>query len=606
LPYAAGMTGLLLVAALLNPFGLGLNAETESKALWQKLLAPYYGTGPERDVGRQAITVVLLDDSARREMSRAGPFNAMAIAQMIEDIAFVPGGGRPAAIFVDLLLGDLAPPGLSAAELQPLVLKPEVAGKAASLTPTEAAERAAVDACNGNGEAVASPFRCLLIRVAALTKWQDWQHKAACTVDAAAKLRCIRAAGGIPIIFADPGPANDPVRGALVPEGQKALDSIALTATVRVDVEKGYPLGEGGAPGRDPLKLSAAALLYADFCDRIAVDQGREDCLRLLKPGQADKADICRCAAPPWPRAVNSAAAKPAVWSDRYRRRLDVVWGEGVRSEFTDLMAVRQGLPATPCSENAEAFCKIAAYECTSAPPGLRENFAAFRAGLTSGVNIDPTVSAIDRRCLHTHWLSFALFEFLSARERSMAFDHRMVLIGGSLSNDNDVVAAGPLGGLPGVFYHAMALDNLVRDGADYATVATPILPLFDATGTDMANLLLVFVTTLITAMVMHWLAEHTPELRSPRFWLQRLALLLAICMGVLGMLYGIARMGPVIPNGFNIAALLITGLACIKDIAMRMIEPARTVAVKRWRWLGYLSLDGIGKAPKSTAAGDG
>jgi hypothetical protein len=29
-------------------------------------------------------------------------------------------------------------------------------------------------------------------------------------------------------------------------------------------------------------------------------------------------------------------------------------------------------------------------------------------------------------------------------------------------------------------------------------------------------------------------------------------------------------------------------------------------VAVKRWRWLGYLSLDGIGKAPKSTAAGDG
>jgi hypothetical protein len=571
LPYAAGMTGFLLLLALLNPFGLALDAETGSKALWQKLSAPYYGISYNGDSGREAITVVLVDDRARAQMSLAGPFNAQAIAQMIEDVVAVPGNGRPAAVFVDLLLGDLTPAGVDVDALVP-----------------QASEAAVVDACNGiqAGDptkpiVVESAFRCLLIRVAALTEWKEWRDDESCRKDPVAKLRCIRGAGGIPIIFADPGRVIDPVTGTeIVSRGQAALDRIALTASVRVDFEKGYPLVSETMVDGFPEKLSAAALLYVDYCARAFCDPA------------------------PVRRAASTGTRRVIGWQPDYRRKLDVIWGEGVRSDFTNRMALRRGVPAAPCVADATGVC-VAAYECAVSPPGLAQQGWAFAKGLFSGVKIDPTVSAIDTRCLHTHWLSFSLFDFLSADERVLAFDQRMVLIGGSLANDNDVVAAGPLGGLPGVFYHAMALDNLVQRGPNYAKVATPIWPWFDMTGTDLANIALVFVTTLVSAMVMHWLAEQVPAPRSLSFWARRVMLLAAIGGGLLAMLFVIAWLGPIIPNGFNIAALLVTGLACGKDIFMRMIEPAVEMAKSRWVWLHYLSLDRIGNFTKSTAAGD-
>ncbi len=571
LPYAAGMTGFLLLLALLNPFGLALGAETESKALWQKLIAPYYGDSDGEDRGRTAITVVLVDDRARQEMTRAGPFNAMAIAQMIEDIVDVPKEGRPAAVFVDLLLGDLAPAGIDVDALVP-----------------QASEAAVVSACNGiqagaptKPIVVKSPFRCLLIRVATLTEWKKWRDDQSCFETPIAKLRCIRKAGGIPIIFADPGRVFDPVTGdELVSQGLLALDRVALTASVRVDLEKGYPLLTETADDKFPAKLSAAALLYADYCDRVG------------------------CNPSPVPAILPAGNDQAGGWNPAFTRNLDVIWGEGIRSGFTNRMALRRGVPATPCVADKTGIC-VAPYECAASTPGLRQQGRAFLTGLFSGVKIDPTISAIDTRCLHTHWLSFSLFEFLSLEEHVLAFDRCIVLIGGSLANDNDVVAAGPLGGLPGVFYHAMALDNLIRYGRYYATVATPILPWFDVTGTDLANLALVFITTLITAMVMQWLAGHVPVLRSPRFWAKRLVLFLAIVGGLLVMLFVIASLGPIIPNGFNIAGLLVTGLICAKDIGSRMFEPAWDLAKARWRWLAYLSLDGIGKFTKSTAAGD-
>ncbi|WP_207262828.1 CHASE2 domain-containing protein [Desulfovibrio sp. Huiquan2017] len=55
----------------------------------------------------------------------------------------------------------------------------------------------------------------------------------------------------------------------------------------------------------------------------------------------------------------------------------------------------------------------------------------------------------------------------------------RVVLVGAALAGFNDVVETPVNGQLPGVYYHAMALDNLTRYGARYFTNPPQSIPLF-------------------------------------------------------------------------------------------------------------------------------
>ncbi|MFZ4688509.1 MAG: CHASE2 domain-containing protein [Polymorphobacter sp.] len=549
LPYALTTTLLLLLLAFVNPFGLAVGAEQQSKALWQSIYAPYYAGGSRDIPSRNAITVVLIDDAAKAEMSRGVRFNGLAIATMIDDLVMV-SDSRPRAIFVDLLLGETAPVGRSFEALVP-----------------HAGDEDAMAKCAAGAADVDSPFRCLIFRVAELTKWKDWHDDPRCSVNAVERLRCIRGYGGVPVIFADPGRVDDPAVKLTTPPGLLALAEVGMTATVRVDSAKGYGF-EDASIASTLFALSAAAALYADNCiDRL-------------------------CSGTPFVMPQEEAAA-PARWNHAvFKTPIDIIWGEGTRSPFIEMRA-------------SHGVDKLD--ECKEKPPGLLDQAGAFFIGLVRGVRIDAKPRpAFERRCLHTDAFSFALFQQMSLADKQLALNGRTLLIGGALANDNDVLASGPFGGLPEVFTHAMALDNLIQRGADYPRVAEPIWPWFDITWTDIANIGAVFATTLVVAMVVHLLAAQSVALGAPRFWVFRLMLLGVVFTALLAMMFAMARFNSLIPENFNLAALAITGLVGLKDIAFEVAAPAWKVAQARWRWLRFLSIGSIAQSvEKSRSVGE-
>src|SRR5699024_3682148 len=125
----------------------------------------------------------------------------------------------------------------------------------------------------------------------------------------------------------------------------------------------------------------------------------------------------------------------------------------------------------------------------------------------------------------------------LETSDLQRLLSRRLVMVGGHFRASNDWVESPVHGQVPGVHYHAMALDNLIEDGPDYRRNANAMLD------SDFLKSLLVFclaVCGVLAVMLRNSLLDSAIErgvdtrLRAAVYGLLYLVLLIA-SLGVVG-----------------------------------------------------------------------
>ena len=516
---AAKVTSWALVLAILNPFGIRDLAETRSHESWQQLYAPYYAPAPEsrQRQARDEITIVLLDDASRNRIAEHRSIDSLDVVQMIDDIIQAPGAGAaPKALFIDILLGGAAPPERS---LNSLVDWSD---------PDKAACGAAIRT------KIRSTFVCLLIKVAEITAYDRWRDNPRCRDNNLAKVLCIEQAGGIPLLFADARPLdhNEGAPGATpaASVGIAALDRFAVVVPVGVDAHA-YPLvHRDGAHGR--ITLSPAAALYAAHCER----QG--------------------CAPSPFKNTDGHSD-----WSRRFDRGVDVVWGVDVSGKddeaerpFRKMLNRLEGKAPGPCGRWERS---------------LSSSIRRFAELAASGIEKKRPAA-----CVYTDALAYRLLQSnITPEEARQALGGRIVLLGAALAGSNDIIPATPYGALPGVFLHAMALDNLIQRGAAYPKTPAEIWPGLTLTSNNVIELIAVFGVGLILSLAQAWLqlreAAERPVPILARF------LLLATFAGVVFLLIFFLSGGvAIIPESFNVAIVAVVCVVELLKFTIEVFEP--------------------------------
>ncbi|WP_194723853.1 CHASE2 domain-containing protein [Noviherbaspirillum malthae] len=160
-----------------------------------------------------------------------------------------------------------------------------------------------------------------------------------------------------------------------------------------------------------------------------------------------------------------------------------------------------------------------------SAPQPDRPNrLAACRPGEFGWQNFIPGVvrqffedPAKPPLCPYHRTLSMAQLGELSEKELAPYLAHRYVMVGANIPGYNDFVDSPVHRLLPGVYLHAMALDNFLTYGSDYKLSAEwtdgPLAALLVPCGLVV---LVVLVVHLVWSAVIRWLA---PQLSSPAWY---------------------------------------------------------------------------------------
>lgn len=458
---AFGRALLVFAILVLNPFGVVEWADVRSRHIWQEIYADHYGGKEPR--GREAITVVTLDEESFRSAappdSLPDSIHLLNIFRTVHnDTEYKGSGALPRAIFIDLLLGDFAPDGVGQQQLLDFA-------SLGDRCPEPLGDRL------DYGNPGVSPFACMLKGIADITAYRSWSHRPECmTRGAAAKIDCIIAAKGTPVLVAD---STDPAerKATIASAGEAALAAVAVATPVLVN-ERGYPLVHPQAASdraNAPYSLYPAALLYDIYC-------------RACEERPVEPAD--RMASPAWRKTYWG-------WSRAFQRPVEVVWGVGSRDKFTDAVDTLAG----GTYENG----------CRPADPdwGLARGFLRTFFGGISPDRPDP--------CIYTHGVPYRLVRWPRGEDedidvfRTAALKGKLVLIGMTTPDSNDFIAAGPHGQLPGVFYHAMALDNLIQHGSDYSAVPEKLFPPFTITDRDFQNAALAFVAFFIGGLIVQF-----------------------------------------------------------------------------------------------------
>ncbi|MGZ8363837.1 MAG: CHASE2 domain-containing protein [Caulobacteraceae bacterium] len=304
----------------------------------------------------------------------------------------------------------------------------------------------------------ADGFQTFRDGVAAATRAAAWKDKPGCTVTPLMKLSCITAAGGVPMVFAKPSPDDLP----LFTEVQKSLDEVAVMAPaiVRNDaypVITSYqmPPAEKARLGVHGFDISPAFSLYVANCLRAANTCGDASIAALKAAGQG------------------ALAGQPAISPDlskTYEAPLDVVWGSRPDPAYISMTKAVSG-EAPDCRGQASGWWGRFA-----------EQFAGWRAPTGKMQECPYTLNLGYDRLVAGHGLQMSDLQRLLAG--------KLVLVGGHFRASNDWVDSPVHGQLPGVHYHAMALDNLMEDGVEYRRNGGSGAGLFDS---DMLKSLLIF-----------------------------------------------------------------------------------------------------------------
>jgi len=273
--------------------------------------------------------------------------------------------------------------------------------------------------------------------VAAATKAQVWGQARGCQTDPLIKLACIEAAGGTPFIFAKPSPADLDI----FTDVQRRLDAVAVLAPALVNnqayplvVDYGFDAAKKARLDIHAFDVSPALAMYAAWCLRQA------DACGVTGFAQAKA------------RAPQAIAGKVFAATDVtgvFNAPLDVVWGSRPDPDYLAMTKAVTGQPA-PCRASGSGFLTR-----------LGEQLAGLRGPATGARQECPYALTLgyDRMVAGLGLQSGDLARVLAGR---------LVMVGGQFRASNDWVESPVQGQAPGVHYHAMALDNLVEDGANY------------------------------------------------------------------------------------------------------------------------------------------
>lgn len=570
--HAASRALLLIALVLLNPFGIVDWGERRTRELWQEIYAEHYGppapaaalgAAPAAVRGRDDITLILLDAEDRKLLNRADLPDSYDLFDMIDRVYRAAwqeqgDGWKPRAIFVDLQFS----------------LGAKRDAKAEALLNWSKEEQ---DACDL--EPKKTPYRCALIQIARITRYDQWGNRPECQVSTVAKLVCIRHHGGTPLLFAEPF-TTDPA-GPPSSEGAKALDRVAAVVPAGFTIGRAPLVTPAEAKDRDnqPYRLSPPAALYAVATGVPSGDIGGT--------GQVDRR-TCVSDGP-----ILCPADEPDTvwrgrywgWSSAFDRPIETIWGIGGDDWFTDARANLTG-------GTLAQTCRVASTEGT----GLALSFVG---AFASGINPDRQTP-----CLYTHVLNYRHLGDASAQMLHRAIADRLVMVGYADPEGNDYVPAGPHGELPGVFHHAMTLDNLLVYGADYPRSPAPIVRFLDVTDSDLFNLgallLILFPTALVTVWAESRNRRLVPgELPTVREWRLRLAALLLTIGFALSVVLILTGQLTVLPPHYRAASLAIVVFLELLIILLILLSPIRDLLVARVSVLRFL----FGETPPEPAA---
>jgi hypothetical protein len=395
------LAGSAYAVAKINLFGLESASDRLADGVYQRITAADYGADRK---GQQLVSVVYLDETSMEALKGVGwtrfPPTYDQQWQMFDDL-MQSGGAPPAAIYADFVYTS---PG----------------------APTEG-------------------FDTFLNGVAAATKASAWSQAPGCLVDPLIKIACIEAAGGTPLIFAKPSPAELDI----FTDTQARLDGVAVLASALVNAQAyptlityGFDAAKNARLGVHAFDISPALGMYEAWCLR-----------------QADACGIAvfaqlRARAP---QAIAGKVFAPTDASATFAAPLDVVWGSRPDPDYLRMTQAVTGQPA-PCRGAAGGWTQR-----------LLEQLGDLR-GPAGGAR---------QECPYALTLGYdRIVAGLGLQQSDLArlLAGRLVMLGGQFRASNDWVESPVQGQAPGVHYHAMALDNLVEDGANYRRNATLLL----------------------------------------------------------------------------------------------------------------------------------
>ena len=368
------------------------------------------------------------------------------------------------------------------------------------------------------GEVPNSSFASLVATIADLTRYDQWLDKPECQDTPIQKLWCIVQAGGTPVILGKPGPFDQ----ARFTPLQAYLDKIALVAPLDVDVDA-YPLFRRDLerPGK-PFELSPAAAAYVAYCIQ-RDDRCHDRALKAILPDALSKTREARFA---------RLGDMSVVWGSRQsdlQKRIDEI-STGQIDSCRDRSLVRRLMDDALLLHG----------------PRSGEEGSACLHTVSTGYDRLINMIAADRRVLD---------EFLSGA---------VVMVGTRMATGNDWIDNPVQGRVAGVYYHAMALDNLMARGLGQYRRTDK---LFDSDALQACLTALLIFTGLMALMVRNEMkathaARTPPERLRSRVYLTVYGLaLLAWAIVLLGIFWlGAALQRTVAVNWIAVSSIALGG----------------------------------------------
>ncbi|HRD29474.1 MAG TPA: CHASE2 domain-containing protein, partial [Caulobacter sp.] len=447
------------LVALFDPLGLDQAGDRRSAEAADRVAAPFYPSGH----GRALVTTVPIDEAALRSVGREWPPQYDFYAEVLDALT-ADAATRPAAIFLDFTFMS-------------------------ELYSEERRDR-------------------FVARVHQVTRAESWTGRPECHTTPTAKLRCIIAHGGTPVIIGKPYPVDRcdltltllllDRAAVLTPLGWPGMGDAWRSAISRDQYrsqrrgdEEGCPALEGieAAGGKASFDYGSAvlnAMIGAPSVKVTARGVARYD----LTPSAALFAALCLRDRRVSPHCGNPG--NPAFEAFLARETtFKVFWGSIPDPAY---LAVEERLfPARAdverrerCRRETAGPGRVLAVGLAQLLAGLDDRGAArpvecgyhadLRYDLLTGDTADPAIASDLRRA------------FVAGRA---------VIVGAALAQSNDWTVSPTRGRVPGMNLHAMALDNLLELGGRMPRPPPAILgsPIDEG---EAVELILTFLMTLL------------------------------------------------------------------------------------------------------------
>ncbi len=602
--YAIWSTAAVALIALINPFEVDQWTLDRSAAIWQRIQADDYGKSDAKydtgqAPGRDDITIVYLDEKSLLRHAGFGLGFGLSLREhrdMLDDLAPPPAADgtwmapQPHAIFVDIIFANIAPDLKTYTDALPAENKAAVEAEACARLPAHPTDP--------KDDTQTAHVKCYIATVARITHYDQWRTERQCQHDSAAKLICILRTGGVPVIFATADELISPTASPELPGTpiNQALDEVALTAPAFVSTS-GYELVGENKDGRPSTaaerlhthyRLSPAAALYVANCG-VEWAYTNKDCPHkpvIHQPGAPfNKGSVS-------PIGVQ---ADGAVWSDAFKTPIAVKWGVG-GSDRDDAFV---GMIDRLHGDNLALRCR---------PAGTGASDFAIRIAKELAPPLFPEGRRSD--CPYTHAIPYTDFDsdLITKEDRALIQRGKIVMVAGQYEHSGDWLA-GPNKALPGIYYHAMALDNLIKSNAGYQKVAAPIVRGSNLSLSTGKTFVAIFALNLLSGLVIMVLNE--PALDPARIpvgswrgasrkgwrrliatrtgrWLIRIALVPAPLMLLLITLYLFLRAKADWVVNFEAAAILLVGAGGAVELSMVALRP---LLEEGRRWFRYLDI---------------